>query len=710
MAWRPRVATVLLALAALALGCAPDRPRHVLLVTLDTTRADHLGAYGYPLARTPAFDRLASEGVLALDATASAPVTMPSHASIHTGLYPPAHGVRDNGTFTLSSSANTLAERLGDAGWATAAFVSAIVLDSRYGLDQGFSVYDDNLAAEDAPKLFMIRDRPARRTAPRAVEWLRAQRSRAPDQPVFLWVHFFDAHHPWQAPTADRIASPTPYDAEIAAADSGLATLLATLDELGMASDTLVIVTADHGESLGEHGEKTHAIFVYDATIRVPLVLRAPGLLPAGQHYEAPLRHIDLFPTILAATGLPASPGVQGVDVLAALQGRASPPRLSQYAESLVPELGFGMAPLLSLRQDGWKWIRAPRPELYDLRADPGELHDLATTEPRRGSQLDGELEAVLDASAAVALAVETTAADAETVEALRALGYLGAPATRGAMAGLDPKDGLRYHEALEDARHAAQAGHWKETILLLEELLAALPTNVAGRNILALAYTRTGNLEAARDHYRRSVEDFPDQPRVLTALAGLELHRGDLQAAKALNERALVLAPATVEAMANLGLLAALEGDDATAQDWYERAVAVDAESSPVRRRFADLRFEQGRFAEALAMYREVVALASEDFDAWLQVGASARRVGDTEAAFAAYDRAAALRPDSWLPPFNAACLAARTGDLATAWRHLEAAAATGELPATLLQTDPDLEILRTDPRFPELATNSSA
>src|SRR5262249_50327103 len=232
----------------------------------------------------------------------------------------------------------------------TGAFVSAAVLARRYGLDQGFATYDDDLWSEDEPDLFMIRDRPAERTAERVLAWLEDWRMHAPDQPFFLWVHLFDPHQPYEIRSLDLAAmAPTPYDAEIAQADRGLGWVIDWLRLAGVLDDTLVVFTADHGESLGEHGEPTDGIFIYDATIHVPLVCRLPRALPAGTTYWGPVRHVDIVPTVLAIVGVPATGRMQGVDLLPALQGRTPPPDLAQYSEAQLAEQGFGMAPLFGL-------------------------------------------------------------------------------------------------------------------------------------------------------------------------------------------------------------------------------------------------------------------------------------------------------------------------------------------------------------------------
>jgi arylsulfatase A-like enzyme len=439
----------------------PPEQQNLLVITIDTLRADRLGCYGFGLAHTPAIDRLASEGVRCTDATTAAPITLPAHCSLMTGLYPPAHGVRDNGNYALGPEAQTLAERLRAAGYRTGAFISAAVLARRYGLDQGFEVYDDDLWAEDQPALFMIRERPGARTADRALAWLQDWATNASKAPFFLWVHLFDPHQPYDTASFDLAAlAPTAYDAEIAEADRAVGRIVEWLRRHDVLDDTLVVLTADHGESLGEHGELTHGVFIYDATIRVPLVWRLPAYCPRGPRMRAPCGTSTSFRRCSRRSGWPPASRTQGVNLLSALQGRIPPIDLAQYAEARLAEEGFGMAPLFAVRHGGHKWIQAPRPELYDLRADPRERHDLYPSDPDAAKPLESVLEAVLADSRRRALTAPTREIDRETEEMLRALGYLAAPEARAEMAGIDPKDGMALYGKLQEARNTPRSAN----------------------------------------------------------------------------------------------------------------------------------------------------------------------------------------------------------------------------------------------------------
>lgn len=692
------------AVLLLLAGCErkKDNP-NVLLITIDTLRADRLGSYGYGVARTPVLDRVAAEGVRCSDAIAAAPITAPSHSSILTGLWPPAHGVRDNGTYSLPLEATTLAERLRDHGWATHAVVSAIVLDRRYRLDQGFEQYDDDLWPEDEPKLFMIRDRPARKTTDRFLAWLDG-RPESDNRPFFAWLHYFDPHQPYEAEPHDRALAATPYDAEIAGVDRAIGRILDRLRETGQLDDTLLVVTADHGESLGEHGEKTHAIFVYDATVRVPLLLRYPRQLPAGRVYEGPVRGVDIVPTVLGALGLPGGEETQGYDLMDALRGREAPPRLPQYSESLVAELGFGMAPLFALRADGYKWIRAPRPELYDLAADPGELANRVDQERRRAIALDRELSALLEESRGRALASAANPMDQETREALISLGYLSRESDREKMTGLDPKDGLPIYNLLEDARHLAQQQRWQEAEELLRTILAQIPAHVSARNVLAMALLRQDRIDEAVEQYKLSLASDPNQARVLSMLGGIELSRERLGEAEKLFRAALAITPGFVEAVANLGFLADLRGDAETARGYYRQALEADPNFPRAHRLAADWYYEKEQWAEALAAYREVLAIVPSDFESTLQAGSSLRRLGRREEAEQLFLKAAELRPDSWIPLYNRACLAAVSGEPEAALELLRGLGEKGFRSFDLLRGDEDLAAVRRLPEYPAL------
>lgn len=682
---------------------APRRPS-VLLITLDTTRADRLGCYGFGLARTPAIDGLAREGVRCDDAITVAPITAPAHSSILTGLFPPAHGVRDNGTYALPEEVTTIAERLKSAGYATHAIVSALVLNRRYNLTQGFDGYDDDLWDEDEAALFMIRDRAAPRTAARGIEWLEKRRSAGDAPPFFLWMHFFDPHQPYEAKVPNSWLLPSRYDAEIAAVDLALKRIFDNLRAAGELDDTIVVLTADHGESLGEHAEKTHAIFVYDATVRVPLIWRYPRAFAGGSTYAGPVRVVDIVPTLLGLLGLPGGEQTQGTNLASALAGKTPPPQLPQYSESLLAELGFGMAPLYAIRHDGFKFIRAPKPELYDLRSDPKELKNLFGGQGKRAAELEKRLDALLADCAGRATKAAENPMDRETLAALSALGYVAPVEDRTSMSGMDPKDGIVIYNELEEARHLAQRSRWTDAEAALRTLLQKASGNLSARNILALCLLKQGRYADAEREYAASLEQEPKQARVLHLVGVLKLRQNQPDAAEQHFRAALAVTPRFIESMVSLGFLALQRGDAAEAQKWYDKAIAEDPGSPRVALGLADLFYLRGDFIAAAQQYRKALEASPRNFSALLRLGLSLQKVADSPGAQEAYARAGALQPDSWKPIYNLACLHAVCDEPDAALAALARALDKGLADLALIEQDADLDAIRLLPAYREL------
>jgi arylsulfatase A-like enzyme/Tfp pilus assembly protein PilF len=689
--------------AAALLLVRPHRP-NVLLITVDTLRADHLGCYGYALAQTPHIDALAAAGTLFSECSAATPITLPSHSSILTGLWPPAHGVRDNGTYVLADKAVTLAERLKIAGYETRAFVSAVVLARRYGLDQGFDSYDDDLWSEKDPKLFMIRERKAPRTIDRVVEWFEAWKAEKKRKPFFTWVHLFDPHQPDTPPAWARALAPTPYDAEIASADRELGRLFDALKEAGVLDDTIIVFTADHGESLGEHGEKTHAIFIYRATIHVPLIIRWPGKYPAGKKVASPVRSVDIVPTVLAALRLKGAAETQGVDLAPAANGRDFPADLPRYSESRLSELGFGMAPLYGIRVGTWSYIRAPRPELYDLRADPDEKNNIFAANASQAARLEDDLKRAFADCASRAIESRPRALNRETMEMLQSLGYLAPAGVRESLGGMDPKDGIGIYTALEDARHAMQRREWIPAEKTLREILAKVPRNVSARNILALLLTQSGRMAQAREEYLRSLADDPGQARVYLQLGHIALLENKMDEARRNFARASDISPGFVEAYSDMGLVEVLAGNPVQAREWYDKAVAVDPDFPAVYRRVGDLYYERGDFASALVQYEEAAAKSPDDFRSLVQAGNCLRRLGRPGKAEVDFLKAAQAGRKSWVPYYNLACLYALGGDTGRSAAAMRQSLKRGFNSLTLLTGDADLSALRRSSEYPPI------
>jgi arylsulfatase A-like enzyme len=475
--------------AALASCGAPEPAPHLLLVTIDTLRADRLGCHGDPAARTPALDRLAREGVQFEQAVCQVPITLPSHATILTGLYPRSHGIRDNGLARLAPGTATLARFLRERGYRTAAFVSAAPLDARFGLDDGFDVYDDRMPPGRGR--FAYPERRGDRTAALAVEWLRRN---AGEAPVFLWLHLFDPHSPYAPPAPfDEWLGGDRYAGECSFADHCVGRLLRELDALGQADRSLVAAVSDHGEGLGDHGEDSHAVYVHETTIHVPLLVRAPGLPKRGRLVAGPVETVDLVPTFLSMLGLPPGPSLPGRDLAPSILDEdptgADGVDRTAYAESAYGFLQFGWSPLFTLRQGSWKLVRsAGRDRLHDLERDPGELEDASEERPAVARRLG----ATLDRRYA---AMPESEAPSETIASLRALGYLSGggagieippPDALAAGEHPDPAERTETLRLIQAAQTAANRGEAGEAVRILESLGETEAANPSVRFLLA--------------------------------------------------------------------------------------------------------------------------------------------------------------------------------------------------------------------------------
>lgn len=698
------------------LAVTERRNPDVLVITVDTLRADRLGCYGFEAAQTPNIDRLSREGVRVEHAVAPAPITMPSHTSIFTGLDPPAHGVRDNGTYPVPQEIETLAERLQGAGYQTQAFVSAEVLHSRYGLDQGFDGYDDELWSEAGPTDFKRQERSGKKTMDRVLQWL-SQRTGSMD-PFFLWVHLFDPHQPYNPPASEIQGAPTLYDGEIAFVDRQIGRLIEALEAKGALDETIVVFTSDHGESLGEHGEETHAVFIYESTIRVPLLLRYPPKLPAGKVHTQSVRSVDLMPTILGLADQP--PGkVQGSDLSKALVGATPPPALPQYSESLYPELAFGMAPLQGVRLEDWTYIRAPRAELYDRATDPMEarnLLDLPMDAPgaaeaiRKADELDQLLSKLIEEGRSFDFVAQPQPLDEDTVKMLQALGYMEDTEAPGALRGMDPKDGVPIYRKVSEAFRLARDGNCPAAVGMLTPLLRQLPNLVQARNRIAKCQLQMGNPGAAKQQYLKSLAHDPNQEGVLLQLGRMQLAEGDPEGARQRFVRALEVIPSSADAMVLLGHLDFTAGQPEQAKAWYHKAIEADP-AQPIAYLFlGELYFRQGKFSDAKRTYEQARKIAPKDFAATLQAGICTLALGELDAAEPYFLEASRIDPTQWQPFYYLACAQAEQGDLDSASSQLGKAVGLGFSDAQRLQHERCFRPLQGDPRFLELARRLSA
>lgn len=481
---------------------------NVLLVTLDTTRRDRIGCYGYARGRTPAIDSLAARGALFEDAVTSVPLTLPSHATLLTGVYPPRHGIRDNGRHALAAEHATLAEILKANGYDTAAFIGCFVLDARFGLDQGFDAYDFQVSSSGLrPKMPDFNERPASDVTDAAIRWLAGRPETSKRPPFFMWVHYFDPHQPYESPLAgDAAFAGRPYDAEIAFVDAQIGRLLADIARRGLAERTLVVVAADHGEALGEHGEPTHGLFLYESTIRVPLILSCPTLFPGPCRVNDQVVGLaDVFPTLLDLLGIAAPGSVDGRDLV----GAAADPARAIYIETHSPFYLAGWSPLEGLRTHGSKYILAPEPEMYDLAADASESANLHASRPPALATLEEGL-ADLRGGWGSSETAERELTD-EEIERLRALGYVQTGGHEASGPLPDPKAMVAIYNQSLEAEHAYETGRFEEAAAAARAVLERCGACVQATRVLAFSYVRLGKAGDAVALLREAVRRSPD-------------------------------------------------------------------------------------------------------------------------------------------------------------------------------------------------------
>lgn len=508
-------------------ACSPDAPSsNVLLITLDTTRADRLGCFGYDAAHTPHLDELAASSVRFDEALTAVPVTLPAHSTILTGQYPLRHGVRNNGSYSLRADRRTLAEVFSEHGYETAGFVSAYVLDQSFGTGQGFSTYDDEL----------FNERTGAETTERALRWLA---DRDGGRPFFLWVHLFDPHLPWTPPEWSReLDLPDDYDREIAEADRCVGDLLQALGS--DLENTTVVVVGDHGEGLNDHGEFEHGIFLYPETMRVPFLLHLPEGAHGGKTVTEPVATADIFPTLLEITSVPARSGsttspaeeIDGASLLPLIETGTPPQRRGIYMETVYPEENFGWAPLTAFRSQQWKWIDAPRPELFDHANDPLETINLRESRPDDARSLGDRLARFVAGFPELpSQAPQDLSPEAE--ERLRSLGYLsGGSEIDDSGPRPDPKDMIAIHEDYEAAKKAMDETRFADAVPHFRTVLEHNPENHTARLGLGTALVRISEYEEAKDVLGPALEARPRNTTVQAALADAAFGLFDYQGA----------------------------------------------------------------------------------------------------------------------------------------------------------------------------------
>jgi arylsulfatase A-like enzyme/Flp pilus assembly protein TadD len=632
-------------------GIVP-RDANVILITLDTTRADHLSCYAPGHAHTPHLDALAARGVRFTHATAQVPLTLPSHACIMTGAYPPVHGLRDMGGFVLDKSHPTMASLAQVAGFKTAAFVGSRAVARNFGLSHGFDTYDDDMGAqtEEGKLPGIFPERRASVVTDHALDWLKQNAQRK----FFLWAHYYDPHQPYDPPEPYKHQyAKNLYDGEIAYMDEQVGRLLDGLEQLGLTSRTLVIAVGDHGESLGEHGELTHGVFLYDATLHVPLIVAGPDV-PQGRVIDDQVRSIDLHPTAMEFLHLPPSPEAQGANLWPLIQRGTHVRSNYSYGETLYPRTYMGWSELRAMRTDDWKLIVAPHPELYDLHRDPGELQNLIAHQPAIADQLQKQVWVVAGTTTRTEK-VTTVPVNAQTRQELESLGYVSGGSSHEILLGSeapDPKDRIAVLKTIQQAEEFLDEHENAKAADTMEQALRQDPGNPTAYVCLALADERAGRYDHALAVYQDAINRhiFTDVIYSRLGKLYLRLHRlneavdamtharetnpTDLENWRNLGTAELQLGQVdeaekafkaiTIQndhfspAYNGLGLVAIQRGDGDTARRNFEKAVELDPTAAEPLLNLGVLYDQAGNKPQALRYYQLFLEKASpQDYGA---------------------------------------------------------------------------------------------
>ena len=696
--------------SAACVGSPKPSERSVILVTLDTTRADRLGPYGGSAVPTPRFDEVASDGVTFDLALSQVPLTLPAHSSILTGLYPASHGVRHNGIFRLPAAATTLAERLAGEGFDTAAFVAAYVLNRGYGTEQGFATYDDVPADrfEGGRDQLFEAQRTADEVNARVFEWLDGRKGR--DDRMFLWVHYYDPHDPYDPPERDgRTLHGQGYDREISYLDHAFGDLLDRLRADDLLERSILVVVGDHGESLGEHDERTHGIFLYESALRVPFFLRAPGLIPAGERVAGPVELVDVAPTILALLDLQPLAEADGRSLVPRIRGQDDGGSALAHAESLMARIEFGWAELRAVHNGRFKYIEAPVPELYDVLDDPGETVNLAPNDPERAGEMASLLAGWRAATENDAVADQASREmTAEELARLQSLGYMQAGVPDDARGGErpDPKDRIGELRALDDARDALADGRLADALEGVDAILLANPGNHNARSTRITVLIEFGRLAEAEDEaragwtlatsgsgsqpsvarkmqrfvgatlqlqgrheeaeevYRTMMGEDPEDDLAPVDLASMMAETGRPQEALDLLAPVIVRSPKNGMALAaRFTAEFALGRRDQALETARQLADARSGDAATLRQA-ADLLLREGDPARAAVAFE--LAQDQIDLDPVLlgRLGSTRIAAGDLDGAEEVFETLEALRPHDPRAPYFLATIALRRGD----------------------------------------------
>jgi arylsulfatase A-like enzyme/Tfp pilus assembly protein PilF len=616
------------------------RDLNVLLITLDTVRADHLSSYtpkksGSRGAKTPHLDALAAGGVRFAHATAQVPLTLPSHACMLTGAYPAVHQLRDMGGFVLDPKCPTLATLAKDGGLLTAAFVSSKALSRHFGLLRGFDIYDDQMPFQNEEGNRIFPERRATVTTDHALDWLRQQGR----QRFFLWVHFYDPHEPYEPPEPYKtMYSDDPYSGEIAYSDEQVGRIIDFLDQSELREQTLIVVISDHGEGLDDHGEATHGVFIYDDTLHVPLILSGPRV-PAGRVIQEQVRSVDLLPTVAEFLGLPASPVAQGVSLWPLIEhGKPVAGRNAGYAyiETLYPKTFMNWSELRGMRTDRWKFILAPRPELYDLENDPAEKQNVIDRNPAEVDRLQKKIWEIVG-SPKTDEKLAYAPVDSQTRQELAALGYVNPGSTRELILntkGPDPKDRLGTLSAMRQYEQQMKKKSYTQAARTMETAVHNDPTNPLARLYLGKAQEKLSQWDRAIQTYRGAEEKGVATEQIFSRLGKAYLRVSDLDRAVSAMEKAAGMNPADLENLCNLGNSYLLLRKPDKAQNSFKAVLAQDDNHAGAYNGLGLAAVQLHDRGSALSNFQKAIELDPQNAEPFLHLGLLYQGSGEAQEA----------------------------------------------------------------------------
>lgn len=653
---------------------------NIILFTIDTLRADHLECYGYDKVKTPHINRLANEGILFEHNIVQVPLTLPSHSSILTGTYPLYHGVRDNGGFYLDESHHTLAESLKNKGYATGAFVAAFVLDSRWGLDQGFDYYYDNFDLTKYKKVSL--DSVQRRgdeVLAEVYKWVENQAQ----QKFFAWIHLYDPHTPYDPPepykTEYRGRQFGLYDGEIAYVDQLMGEFRDFMEEKNLFEKTLIIFTGDHGESLGEHKESAHGFFIYDSDIRVPLIIRFPEGKYAGHVVSNQVKSIDIMPTVLHLLDEEIPESVQGKSLLSLIVEDEAQDERSAYSETYWPRYHYGWSELKSLRKGRYKFIDAPQPELYDILEDPGEVNNLVNKKASLGHEMKRDLLALIEEYAAEGIEdVGPRKIDNDSLVKLQALGYVGSFLSKtkekeGKLA--DPKDKIELYNEIKLSQFLVTEERMDEAEIKIKDVLAKDPSVLEARYILGNIYSKQNKYDEAIEEFRKALEVDPDYYTALFGMAVTYKKAEMFDEAIVGFKRMIEMDPKDTKPFLHLGDIFHKKGLLEEAKNYLKSGIAIDPESPWFHNNLGATYLKMNMFSEAEQEIQKALSIERSVplINAHFNLALLHEARGERDKAILEYEREQEISPFNGMPDFNLGLLYTKSKEMDKAIKEFE-------------------------------------